>query len=239
MGFSCERVSGGMHFVQTPLTFPDGEPIALYFMSDINSVSVSDNANTISHLSGLGMEMHDRKKWRGVRQIVQGFGMELRESGEISGKALPSQAESLVGRYLSAMLAVADLERQSMVLTEEMGDYLEEVELHLRAWKAGEKVATNAPVRGNSGRTHTFNFKIGEKLLVDVAKPHSGRTGSIMRKSADIQNSEDGSDVLVIMDDRDDPDRAKEETNILSTLVSVMTFKRLMDLSGGQSATHH
>jgi hypothetical protein len=82
------------------------------------------------------------------------------------------------------MLKVGSLEREQLGITPELDQYLEEVEMQLRAWKPKAPL-TRSPVRvGASGRPHTFSFEFDSKL-VEAARPHSNRTGWILRKVAD------------------------------------------------------
>lgn len=239
MGFACRQRGEGLYLVETPLSFADGEPISLYFRQRGGSVVVSDNADTIFHLHGAGMDLSDRRKWRGIRQIINSFGMALNDSGEVSGDALEKSAGDLVARYIGAMLAIADLEREYFGIPEELSAFLDEVEERLRALQPATELIRRVVATGHSGRNHFFDFRFGEDFI-DAARPHSIRTGSILRKAADIQNSDNPSKVMVVMDDREDPERAKAETDILSTLVKVLPFTRLeASLPGGNRGTSH
>jgi hypothetical protein len=136
------------------------------------------------------------------------------------------------------MLALADLEREMMNIAPELSDYIDEVEGHLRLWKPTEKLERNIFVTGHSGRLHSFHFKQSNDLI-EAARPHSSRTGSILRKAADVHNSSTPPTILVVMDDREDSERAKIETDILSTLVRVMPFSRLAGSLSGSPKTRH
>jgi hypothetical protein len=220
------------------MSFPDGEPIGFYIEENNNTFRISDNADTIFHFRSLGLDVSDRKKWKGIGHIIKSFGMNLENTGEITGIALSSGASSLVSRCIAAMLALADLEREMMNIAPELSDYIDEVEGHLRLWKPNEKLERNVYVTGHSGRLHSFHFKQTNDLI-EAARPHSGRTGSILRKAADVHNSSTPPKILVVMDDRDDPERAKIETDILSTLVKVLPFSRLIgNLSGAPEKRH-
>lgn len=238
MGFGCEQRQGGFYVVETPMSFPDGEAINFYLREHESAVLLSDNADTLFHLRNVGMDVSDRKRWRGVRQIVSAFGMNLDERGEITGEAAPIGTQNLVSRYIGAMLAISDMEREFLGISEELANFINEVELHLRAWKPKEELTHRPAVVGHSGRTHYFHFRQAGDLI-DAARPNSIRTGSILRKAADIQNTKAPLKIMVVMDDRDYPEKAAAETDILSTLVSVLPFSRLArNLSGGAQPTH-
>jgi hypothetical protein len=72
-------------------------------------------------------------------------------------------------------------------------------------------------------------------MLLDLT---ASRTGSILRKAADVINSGDTRKIVVIMDDREVHERAKVEADILSTMVSVMPFTRLVSQVPGGNVSH-
>nr|WP_276307802.1 DUF1828 domain-containing protein [Stenotrophobium rhamnosiphilum] len=238
MGFECLEKSSGVYRVFTPLSFSDGEPISLYYIEERGMVRISDNADTLFHLRSIGMDVSDRKKWKGVGQIISTFGMKLEHSGEVTGIAVANGAAGLVSRYIGAMLAIADLEREVFGVGPEMTDFIDEVEGHLKLWRPNEELIRNCHAVGHSGRSHDFNFRMSDELI-DAARPHSGKTGAILRKAADVQNSSLRVSIMVVMDDRFDPERARAESDILSTLVKVLPFSRLTNnLSGAPPVTH-
>lgn len=238
MGFECREKSPGVYRVFSPMTFADGEPIGWYFVESDNHVLISDNANTLFRLSSVGIDVQDRQKWKGLSQIVSSFGMTLEHSGEILGKSLPNGASDLVSRYIGAMLAVAELEREINDVPPELDAYLREVEGHLRLWKPTSDLIVRPSIMGHSGRLHRFDFQLSDEFI-EAARPHHARTGSILRKATDILNADSPPSILVVMDDREDPEKAKYESDILSSIVRVLPFTRLSNnLSGASSVKH-
>ena len=215
--------------VDTPFLFADGEPISFYLDENVNAVVVSDNANTLAHLASIGFDITDRRGWKSVGNIVSSFGFDLLDSGEIVGKGIIGQEQELVTKYISAMLAVVDWECDYLAASSEVNEYLQEVEMYLRAWKPDATLLHSPVVQGHSGRPHYFHYEF-DKKLIDAARPHSSRTGSILRKAADVINSGVKREIVVILDDREDSERAKVETDILSTMVSVLPITRLANL---------
>lgn len=232
LGFDCRIVGEKTVAVGTPFAFADGEPIHFYIDEEEDLISLSDNADTIFHLGSIGMDVSDKRTWKGVKQIVSIFGFELHDSGEIVGKIHQSAEQTLITKYISAMLAVADLEREYLGVPEEEETYVQEVEMYLKAWKPNVECSRYASATGHSGRLHRFDFGFDDKLI-DAAKPHSNRTGSILRKAIDIKNGGIETEIMVIMDDREDTERANIEMDILSATVSVLPFTRLAGLSSG------
>lgn len=228
LGFECRMVSQTVIAVDTPFAFADGDPIGFYLEEQNDSLLLSDNSDTLSHFGEIGWDITDRRNWKAVKQIVSGFGFELTDFGEIVAHGIKSQGQSLFSGYVSAMLAVADLEREYLGVSDEVDKFVQEVEFYLMAWKPNVELSHLPIIRGHSGRTHTFHFDFDGKLI-DAARPHSGRTGSILRKAADVINSGTAKPIMIVMDDREDPERAAIETDIISTMVSVLPFTRLAE----------
>lgn len=135
-----------------------------------------------------------------------------------------------IARPVSLAVAALLLQRREEGL---QSQYIAEVEMYLKATTSTPLVLLPT-VKGHSGKPHQFHFqRDGE--LVEAARPHGGRTGSILRKSLDVLNAGQIRNILVVMDDRDDPERAKVETDILCTSVSVLPFTRLMQQAGGST----
>src|SRR5262245_35997308 len=87
LGFECREVGNETISVGTPFVFADGEPINFYLVDRQGKVSISDNADTLMHLAGVGIDISDRRRWTGIRQIMDSFGIELTEWGEITSSA--------------------------------------------------------------------------------------------------------------------------------------------------------
>lgn len=232
LGFSWRVRPDGSYRVCTPFTFTDGEPIGLYLSSRHGLARISDNADTLFHMRSIGLDVSDRRKWRGMGSIVSAFGLTLHDSGEVFGEAEEGGEHTLLASYLGAMLAIAEMEREALCLSPEPETFVDEVGGYLNVWRPNDILLRNVSVRGHSGRSHTFHFMLGPDLI-DAARPNSTRTGAILRKVADIRNGPGAGEITVVMDDRGDQERASAESDILGTLVRVLPMSRLIrNLSG-------
>lgn len=231
LGFDCRLVGEQTLCVATPFTFVDGEPISFYVNEGQDSVSISDNADTLAHFQSRGYDISDRKKWKRFRQAVEGFDLELRDSGEIRGSASLTAQRHLVVSYMKALFAIAEIERDLEGLTQDEDNYVTEVEFYLRAWKPDAALTLRPSLVGNSGRTHLFDFQLAEDL-VEAARPDGRTTGSVLRKSIDILSAGFNKRIYVIIDDREEREKAAVETAILSATVSVLPYTHLINQAG-------
>jgi len=237
LGYECREVGVGVIAVATPFTFPDGEPIQFFLDENDGRLVVHDNADTLAHLMGMGWDLSDRKKWKSIKNMVAAFGFDLIDSGIIVGRDVKALEQGFIARYISAMLAVVDMEREYLGLSDEQIAFVEEVELYLKASKPALELVRRPSVTGHSGRVHEFHFEF-DGALIDAAKPRGQSTGAILRKAADVNNAGNEKKILVVMDDRHDEERSKAEIDILSTMVSVLPFTTLIAQSSGSHVTH-
>jgi hypothetical protein len=237
LGFSCHRFPTGTLAVSTPFCFADGDVIHFYLDDFDSTVKISDNSDTLFHLSTVGLDISDRKKWRFLRQLAEAHGLQLEDTGELTGRSQSTELPDLVRRYVGTLLKVVDYEREQRGMSDETEQYLAEVEFYLRAWHVDRNVVPHPQIVGMSGRLHTFDFEYGHQL-VDAVRPNSNSTGSILRKAMDLADDENASRILVVMDDREDTERAQAETAILSRMVSVLGMQQLRRIAGIPSSEH-
>lgn len=235
LGFDCRPLTESVVSVATPFSFADGEAIGFYLEERPSEIVVSDNGDTLFHLRGVGLDLSDRRRWKPFRQIAECHGFELLDSGEIRAAAEPLSSSQLVARYVATMLSIAALEREQLGLPEEIDQFIQEVEFYLHAWRPDAELSHSPSVKGMSGRLHRFDFQF-DGTLIDAARPHSNKTGAILRKAADLSLAGLKTPIMIVMDDRDDTERVKVETDILSSMVSVLALSQLIRNAGSSSS---
>lgn len=233
LGFDCRLVGDTTIGVSTPFSFIDGQPIGFYISESNLEIRITDNSDTLAHFAAIGYDITDRKKWKGIKQLVETFGFQMLDTGEIIGSAPVAEQHWLVMKYLSAMLAVVDFEREYIGVPEELEQFVQEVEMYLRAWKPNTPPMPYPVLQGHSGRIYKFHFEQDGKLI-DAVRPHGSRTGSLLRKAADVLHAGEKKEILIVMDDRELKEAAIIESDILSTMISVMPFSRLEQQVGGR-----
>lgn len=226
LGYNCHLIGDSGLLVQTPFAFADGEPIHFYLEQGRNEVLVHDNGDTLFHLIGIGMDMRNRNQWKGIKNAVAEFGFMLTDAGMITASAPIALEQRLLTNYTSALLAVADFEREHLGLTEDQKEYVAEVEFYLRANYPLSAFEKNPSVKGHSGKAYNFHFELDGKL-VEAIKPHGRTTGTMLRKVMDVANTGEGRKFMAVIDNRVDENRAKIETDILHSVVSVIQFTDL------------
>lgn len=225
--------------VDTPFSFCDGEPVSLYVLQHGDSIIVSDNGDTIAHLMGAGLQMTHKRSWGVIRSRIEHHNLMLTDEGEIKTLGSRSHASSVLSQYLAGIMAIVDYERQSLAAPTDANVLADEVEMLFRAWRPGDDVIRNPQVPGISRRKHAFDFQIG-RTLVDAVAPNAAAIGGVMRKAGDVCSSPhlNGLEVMVVIDDRDDPVAAHMEKDITTALVKTMLLTDLEHVAHRHRSEH-
>ena len=135
---------------------------------------------------------------------------------------------------------VAAWEAENAGISTDVTSLTSEVEIYLREWKPKHEVLLEQPLTGISGRSHSFSFLIDGELI-DVVSSAPQSTASEIRKLADIRGipSQANTHIRVIIDDRDNPERAREEAMILSRFADVWPLTSLQDTVANKGSLQH
>lgn len=237
IGMRCNPVGSALEVV-TPFTFNDGDGFEIFAQTMGPQVHFFDDGFTLMHLHGAGIFLKDKKQWKPLKAIAELNGATLSEDGVF--ETLCSSDNPSVGfaRMVSTLIGVAAWEREQFGVEQDNAAFVEEVALHLKAWKPAAPFLENPTAKGFSGRSLKFHFQI-ENQLVDAIQPHGATTGAELRKIIDLNYAASHKDasVLVIMDDRlNKAASAKQETEILGRVATVWPMTALIAASTSTSS---
>ena len=234
LGFDCVAVTN-MHGVPgieigTPFSFADGSAITLYAFTEGAHLLLSDNGDTLAHLSAMGLPLK-HGKLHALRDRLSRHGLALTEAGEVRMLAPQSQGQHAIASAISALLNVAEWEREQLGVHDHANDLADLAELYLRQWKPGAPLQRHAKIKGQSNKEYTFDYYLDGEYIDIVAANHTA-TGAALRKAGDIKNSPwlEGRDIRFIIDDRSEPQKAETERQIMGALVKAMMFSRLQQI---------
>jgi len=216
--------------IGTPFSLIDGSPIVLYVGGTSNDqVLISDNGDTLVHLSGMGVEFSHGARFNKLRDVVSTFGLTLTSHGDFRVLAREEHAAFTFARAVSALLAVSNWASEQVNEKPEVHDLAAEAEPFILARNPSAYFQRKRVVVGASSTMHEFAFQHGTDLI-DVIAPKPSRTGASLRKAGDVQNGPLGMDLhpLIIVDDRSEPEKASHEIGILGSLTRAMPMSRLM-----------
>jgi hypothetical protein len=232
MGFRCRHLaqpSGEIvHCISTPFEYFDGDGIHVFAEEVGKTIRIFDAGDAMFHIAGSGIRFRDNRSIAPLRKLARDAGAELSDDGEISALAAHSNAQVAFRSVVTAILGIAGWEAENAGMTSDTTALATEVEMYLRQWKPGKDLLRDQPMTGISGRTHDFHFLLDGELI-DVVSSRPQSTAAEVRKLADVRGIVANADVYirVVIDDRSNEERAKQEALILSRFADVWLLSSL------------
>lgn len=221
-GSSCLEIG-------TPFSLPDGSAINIYLKPEAQFVRISDNADTLFQLGGLGLDVWNGAVKASLVKLVGKHKVQLSPQGEVFLLATSDKAAMGFAMAVTAILQIAIWAAEKLDERPVDVDLAAEVEPYLIARDPAAEFKRKVHVKGVSKSDHVFDFRQGSELI-DVLSPWPASTGSAMRKAGDVQNGPMGEllQPLFIVDDRVEPEKAFNEIEILGSITRAMPLTRLM-----------
>jgi hypothetical protein len=241
LGFDCYPISedGNIAMIQTPLTFDDGDGVPVFVQYTNGQVRFFDDGQVILHFVGRGLGFDSKRKSRFIRTAAEPHGVTLTESGELEVWAALEQASPAFAKYLSTLVAITTWERDQRGVSTDVSLFVEEVAMGLRAWKPSAELFEEPEYEGVSGHVYKLDFRFdGAGVLATSAHPNA--INSAVKKLLDIRTAPGNQDLklLAVIDDRIDPDGAKQESLIIQSVSNAMLFTDLQKHAVGAGGMH-
>lgn len=245
IGMRCEPVPGhdgsAVVNIVTPFTFADGDGLEIFAKVSGSHIQFFDDGLTMLHMSSVGLRLNDKRQWRALQQLAKTHDVTMTDHGTFETWAPLDQQADAFARFTSTLLGVAAWEREHRGLPPSAQWLLDEVALHLRAWKPeSEVIAEPEAIVGLSGNAYRFDFAIDGEL-VDAITAHSTATGAELRKLVDIRSNplHRQQAVRVIVDDRANAAAAKLEMPILGRFATTWSMSALIDAARSKTLLSH
>lgn len=215
--------------IGTPFSLPDGSAINLYLKPEAQFVRISDNADTMFQLGGLGLDVWNGTVRASLERLVGKHKVQMSPQGEVFLLAKNDNSAMGFAVTITAILQLANWAADKINERPSDVDLTAEVEPYLIARNPSAEFKRNVHVKGVSKTDHVFDFRQGREII-DVLTPWAASTGGAMRKAGDVQNGPMAElfQPLFIVDDRTEPERAMNEIEILGSITRAMPLSRLM-----------
>lgn len=216
--------------IGTPFSLPDGSAINLYITSAADGfVKISDNADTLFQLSGMGLDLWQAARFSTVREMMQRYKMLVGTQGEIFLLSKESHAANGFALAVTGLLALSGWAGGLLKAQAPGVDMLAELEPYIIARNPNATCKRNPHVKGASTTDYSFGMQHGNDLI-DVISADARSTGAAMRKAGDIQNGPFAEHLkpLIIVYDLVNREKAMNEISILGSVTRAMPASRLM-----------
>jgi len=234
--YDCRPVRGlngasGLE-VGTPFSLPDGSAINLYILPISDShIEISDNGDTLTHLSGMGIDVWQPARFRGLKDAIAKQAISFESRGDFRMIAQQKNGALAFAKFVTGILAINSWASDQLHISAPERDLAAEAEPYIIARNPSEIIVRSPHVRGASRAEHVFDFRHGLDLI-DVIAPTPQSTGGVMRKVGDVCNGPfaDPYSPLIIVDDRFEFLKADKEIGILASMVRTQPFSDLIQV---------
>lgn len=215
--------------ISTPFVVVGGAPVVLYIIDQGTHQLISDNGDTLTHLGAAGVEFGHYSRMRTVRSLLRKYDLNLSERGDIRCLARADTIAFSFAQCISGFVALGRWASEQLDEPVDDQDLAAEAEPYVIARDPSATFERKKTVMGASHTMYKFDMRHGSDLI-DVIPPVAQATGGAMRKAGDVQNGvySDMFTPLVIVDDREDADRAMQEIEILASITRSMSFTALV-----------
>jgi hypothetical protein len=126
------------------------------------------------------------------------------------------------------MMSLAKWESEQVGVSTDISLFLDEVALCLRAWRPNANISYGPEYTGISGHVYKLDFSVDNEVVIAIT-PHHASVGSAAKKLLDIRGvrAYEHLTVIVVMDDRHEPESAKREGRVLDSVGNVMMMSAL------------
>lgn len=222
-GWQCARAPDESLFISSPVLLRDGTPLGFFLSFEDNVAHFNDEGITIFALGNQGLDMGDRRNWRGLESIASNLGFRIGEDGNISMDFPAAESRYWFGHITRLLGEISAWEQERIDQSDTQFSLTREVERLLRLKAPSRKLT--APARAKlDDKVIEFDFQWGD-TYIDAIPPAARSTSARLRKAIMARPLElHGEKVLIIVDDRTQPEKAREEIAILARVCIAMSF---------------
>ncbi|WP_395026320.1 DUF1828 domain-containing protein [Comamonas odontotermitis] len=242
LGMACHPLddAGYLALLETPFKFADGDSMRV-FVEHLgnNRLRFFDDGSTLFHFLGRGVRINNGMQTRFLSQAAAENGSIFTDDGVIEVWADQASAPEAFAKYISTLLSLRQWEVTHSNVSHDAEIFVEEVAIYLAAWKGADHVRRRPKVTGLTGRSYDFDFDVDGTLVLAVS-PHHASANAALHKLVDIRSSPEnqGADILVVMEDRQDPKAAKTESTVLGAVSRVLGMRQLQINAGAPAQSH-
>lgn len=224
-GWRCVPIEGrgeDVLYVSSPISLSGGKPLDFYLVSRGDFIFFTDDALTVFALQSAGIEVSTRKNLKGVEAIVEKMGFSLEKDGAIEAIFPRAHAEWWIGMAVRMFSSIVDWQGERFEQHDQDFSLTDEVERILREKDPVRKI-TFSPKLSIRGGEYGFDFMWGE-TYIDAVSPTAQSVSARLRKAIMATQQDDEIDMLFILDDRFDSDRANRELPVLGQVARTVRF---------------
>lgn len=215
-GWHCQRLEGRSQetlYVSTPVLLADGKPLDFYLLRRGKNLTFTDDGLTLFALQNGGIEFGDRRQIKGLENIAERLEFTITDAGTIEALIPEDQLAWWMSRVLRMFVGIAEWQVERIAQRDTDFALTDEVERLLRM-KAPDRILLATPNVKLKGLDYSFDFLWGS-TYVDAINPSPQSVSARLRKAILAAQEDTEIDLLFILDNRFDPEKADRELPVL------------------------
>lgn len=240
LGFHCATLKGGGLVLTTPHTMPNGASIPVFVEPhNDGGFRLWDAGELLYEVIASGVRVDNRRSLSGLIRNVERYGAKLGADGVLELIAPATDLPAAFSSFLQAAFEVARWHRGALERAPYQDSLVDETIRLLSAAYPEASVERDVEIAGFSSQIWTFDVRQRGRLI-DCIAAHPTAGSFEVKKLVDVRGSSSyqSADILVIVDDRADPERADQEMKIISQLADAQPFTALCRSLGGFATMH-
>jgi hypothetical protein len=224
-GWHCQTIdagSGPATYISTPITLPGGKPLDFYLIRRGELIEFTDDGIALFALRSLGYTLADKRNWKGLDNLGLKFGFQLSDAGAFEATFPTTELGSWSGKILRLMAAIASWEEDRAAEGDADFSLTDEIEMLLKAKAPDRAIVRNAALKVGKVEM-SFDFLWGD-TYIDAVAPIPQSVNPRLRKAVLISKVDSPADVLFIVDDRGNRQKAEDEIGVLGGLAATILF---------------
>jgi len=233
LGYACHPLNedGSIAFIETAFAFSDGDGLPVFVEKAGSQIRFFDDNETVLHFLGRGMgDAEGGMRTRFIKNAIAPFGLVLNDENVVEIWADMNDSQDAFAKFVGGLMSVAQWERENEGTDPDSYYLVEEVAMHLSAWKGQDHVTSGPKFTGLSKTEYTLDFLVDGEAVIAI-KPNAISVGSALKKMVDIAGKDPRTSFRVIIEDRTNAEAASTQGVILSTMATVMPMTKLIEVS--------
>lgn len=230
LGLTCHPLTddGLVAMIDSPFRYPDGNELPIFVEKLGPQIRFFDDGGALLHLFSRGISLDDHRKTKFIKSIAEPNHVKLNDLGELEIWSTEKDASTAFANYISAMLALVKWETDQAGVSTDISLLLDDVAMCLRAWKPHSKLSVGPEYTGISGHVYKLDFSIDQDAVIAIT-PHHASVSSAAKKLLDIRAVDGYASlkIIVVIDDRQEAELAKQEGRVLESVGNVMMMSAL------------
>lgn len=209
--------------IDTPFLLADEFKLYIFVEKIGNKIHIFDEGCTLFDLRGLGIEFDD-SRFNSFNRLLKSWNLGL-DGTSIEAFETIERAPILFSRYIAAMMSVDTWLRSNLQVKASRENLVNQTKTYFKAWTRSDSIIDKPSIKGKYGKNISFDFSVDD-IFVDSIFPEYNSSASFLHKVASAKITQPIKTILVV-DDTNEPIKAKKETEVVSIMSSAMFLSTL------------